>query len=618
MPLSSAQWGGMAEGEVNQRLAAILAADVAGYSRLMGDDERATVDALDACRDIFREHVDGHGGRVVDTAGDSVLAVFELATAAVEAALTIQEALGARNAPLPDDRRMHFRIGIHIGEVLTKPDGTIYGDGVNIAARLEAIADAGGICVSDTVHGAVRGRIGTGFDDLGDQEVKNIAEPVRAYRLVLSTGPRGKPRRRLAAPAIGAVALVLAAAAAWWQLGSGSDSATPPRVERSIAVLPFSNMSEEPGQEYFADGISEDLITELSRFEGLLVIARNSTFRFKGQAVDVAEVAKALGVRYVLEGGVRRTGERVRITAQLIDTSNGAHDRELTDVFAVQDDVTRQIIAALEEKIGGLTPTRGFKPLSQSHDAYDLFLRARVEKERRTAATNERARELLVQAIALDPAFAAAYAELSDAQYLAWNYRWDDALTLEIALATAEKAVALDRALPLAHVQLGRRYMWLGRFDGSLAAINTAITLDANFAAAYAAHAYLSLFTADYALSRTIAERAMRLDPYAARPVYYRGMAYFAEQEYERAIEVMRDGLSVNPGFSTLQTWVASAYAQLGNEEAAREALAAALQANPNAATASLRQPFTDSSLLESYAEGLRLAGYDGPDLTPN
>ncbi|MDP6952671.1 MAG: adenylate/guanylate cyclase domain-containing protein, partial [Alphaproteobacteria bacterium] len=523
----------MAERDVRQRLAAILAADVAGYSRLMGDDERATVVALDACRDIFRTHVTGHGGRVVDTAGDSVLAVFELATSAVDAAVAIQAALAVRNAPLSDDRRMRFRIGIHIGEVLTKPDGTIYGDGVNIAARLEAIAQVDGICVSDMVHGAVRGRVDKSFENLGEQEIKNIAEPVRAFRLVLSDEARGKTTRQRPVFAIGAAVLVLGlvVALAWWQFTDRPGPAAPPRVERSIAVLPFTNMSGEAEQEYFADGISEDLITELSRFEGLLVIARNSSFRFKGQAVDVTEVAKALGVRYVLEGGVRRTGERVRITAQLIDADTGGHlwaeryDRELTDVFAVQDDVTRQIVAALETKIGGLTPTRGFKPLSSSHEAYDLFLRGRVEKERRTAQTNQRARELFAQAIALDPTFAAAYAELSDAQYLAWNYGFSDDLTLEIALATAEKAIALDRALPAAHVQLGRRYMWLGRFEESLAAINAAIALDANFAAAYAAHAYLSLFTADYALTRTIADRAMRLDPYAARPVYYRGMA---------------------------------------------------------------------------------------------
>jgi adenylate cyclase len=615
----------MADDEIKQRLAAVLAADVAGYSRLMGDDERATVAALDASRDIFRDHVSGHGGRVVDTAGDSVLAVFELATAAVEAALAIQEALVERNAPQPEARRMRFRIGIHIGEVLTKPDGTIYGEGVNIAARLEAIADAGGICISDMVHGAVRSGIDKTFDDLGDQEVKNIAEPVRAYRLVLSAEPPAAPRRRLPLALAAAVAaLGVIVVAGWWLLQTEPEATAPPRAERSIAVLPFTNMSGEAEQEYFADGISEDLITELSRFEGLLVIARNSSFRFKGQAVDVTEVAKALGVRYVLEGGVRRTGERVRITAQLIDADTGGHlwaeryDRELTDVFAVQDDVTRQIIAALQAELGGLTPTRGFKQLTENHEAYDLFLRARVEKERRTEAAALRARDLLNQAIALDPTFAAAYAELSDAQHLAVFYGWEipDA-TLDAAMRNAEKAVALDGGLPIAHAQLGRRQYLVGKFEESAMSLNTAIALDTNYATGYAALAALYAYTGEYALAQGMADKAGRLDPYAVRPFLYKGIAAFAQGEYDKAIVALTEGVNLNPGFGAAYQWLTAAHAHAGDDDAAREAAANVLRTSPKFYEGLTRFPFTDPSVLARLFEGLRKAGLDAPDPLP-
>jgi adenylate cyclase len=612
----------MADDGIKQRLAAVLAADVAGYSRLMGDDERATVAALDASRDIFRDQVGGHGGRVVDTAGDSVLAVFELATAAVAAALAIQEALAERNAPQPEARRMRFRIGIHIGEVLSKPDGSIYGDGVNIAARLEAIADAGGICVSDMAHGAVRGRIDKRFDDLGEHEVKNIAEPVRAYRLVLSAEPRGAPMRRLPLALAAAVAaLGVVVAGAWWWLHSEPDAEAPPRAERSIAVLPFSNMSGEAEQEYFADGISEDLITELSRFEGLLVIARNSSFRFKGQAVDVTEVAKALGVRYVLEGGVRRTGERVRITAQLIDADTGGHlwaeryDRELTDVFAVQDDVTRQIIAALQAELGGLTPTRGFKQLTENHEAYDLFLRARVEKERRTEAASVRAHDLLNQAIALDPAFAAAYAELSDAQHLAVYYGWDvPAATLDAAMRNAEKAVALEGSLPLAHAQLGRRLYMMKQFEQSAASLNRAIALDTNYAIGYTALAALYTFTGEYTLALGMADKASRLDPYAVRPLLYKGMTAFAQEDYDEAIAVLKEGVDRNPNFSMAYQWLTAAHALAGNDDEARAAAANVLRISPKFYEGLTRFPFTDPSVLPRLFEGLRKAGLDAPD----
>jgi adenylate cyclase len=627
----------MADDLVTRKVAAILAADAVGFTRLMADDEPSTMDALDAARTIFVENVESNQGRVVDTAGDSVLAVFETTEGAVLASVSIQDRLARFNEPLVERRRMRFRIGLHLGDIREKSDGTVYGDGVNVAARLQSIAEPGEIIASDSVQGALRGHIDAGFVDAGAHAVKNVAEPVHAFRVTNIDTEAPLTTRRLPARgvlAVTAVAIALAVGTAWWIIRAPSpaiapstdgtpatDSGSTKHTGPSIAVLPFTNMSDDAGQEYFADGISEDLITELSRFDGLLVIARNSTFRFKGQAVDVSEIAKVLGVRYVLEGGVRRTGDRVRITAQLIDAETGGHlwaeryDRELTDVFEVQDDVTRQIIAALQTEIGELTPTRGNRALTTSHEAYDLFLRARVEKVRRSEHTNARAQDLLRQAIALDPIFAAAYAEMSDAQYLAFIYGWHTPpTTLEDALVTAVKAVALDSSLPLAQVQLGRRQMWLGRYEESMASINQAIKLDANYAAAYAASAYLHSFTGDYALSLAMAEKASALDPYAERPALYRGMVYFAQRDYEAAIAALNEGVALNPDFGALHQWLAAAHSQLGQEVEARAEAAAVIRHSPNYAGAIWSTPLQDRSVLMRWIDGMRMAGLKVPD----
>jgi len=302
---------------LRQRLAAILAADVAGYSRLMAADERGTVAALEAARILFRGQIESNQGRVIDMAGDSVLAVFDTASGAVGAALAIQQSLHGASSDVPEERRMRFRIGVHLGDVIEKADGAVYGDGVNIAARIESLADPGGVAVSDAVRAAVRGKVPAGFDDLGKQTVKNIAQPVRVYRLRPAGPGETKP-----APPVGHIDLSL-----------------PDKP--SIAVLPFANMSADPEQEFFVDGVTEDIITELSRFHSLFVIARNSTFTYKGKAVDVRTVSKELGVRYVLEGSIRRAGDRIRVTTQLVDALTGSHvwaekyDRDVEDVFAV-------------------------------------------------------------------------------------------------------------------------------------------------------------------------------------------------------------------------------------------------------------------------------------------
>src|SRR6185503_11824270 len=319
--------------ELKQRLAAILAADVTGYSRLMASDDRATVVSLDAARRVFRAQIEANQGRVIDMAGDSVLAVFETAIGAVQAALRVQQELGLSSKDVPEDRRMRFRIGVHLGDVIEKADGTVYGDGVNIAARLEGLCAPGGITVSESIRTAVRGKVEAGFEDQGEQKVKNIPDPVRAYRVKVD----GE-----AAPTAGAAA---------------REDGDAPRDKPSIAVLPFANMSGDPEQEYFSDGITEDIITDLSKLSGLLVIARNSSATYKGRAVDVRQVGRDFKVSHVLEGSVRRAGERVRITSQLLDAATGHHvwaeryDRDIADIFTVQDEITREIVAALDVKL---------------------------------------------------------------------------------------------------------------------------------------------------------------------------------------------------------------------------------------------------------------------------
>ena len=343
---------------VRQRLMAILAADVAGYSRLMASDERGTVVALDAARHVFKLRIESNQGRVIDMAGDSVLAVFETATGAVTAALDVQKALRSSTDAMPEPRRMRFRIGVHLGDVFEKADGTIYGDGVNIAARLEGLAEPGGITVSDSVRNAVRGKVGGSFEDQGDRSVKNIPHPVRTFRLTLpgSVGSRQT-------------------------LASGEIDLSLPN-KPSIAVLPFANMAGGREQEYFADGVVEDIITALSRFHSLFVIARSSSFTYKGKATDVRTVARELGVRYVLEGSIRRSGDRVRVTGQLIDALTGNHiwaeryDRVLEDVFAVQEEVTQSIVRAIAPQVEASEREKARRRRPENLTAYEIALSA--------------------------------------------------------------------------------------------------------------------------------------------------------------------------------------------------------------------------------------------------
>jgi adenylate cyclase len=482
--------------ELKQRLAAILAADVAGYSRLMAADERATVQSLDAARALFRGRIEANQGRVIDMAGDSVLAVFETAAGAVLAALDVQRQIESLLGDVPEDRRMRFRVGVHLGDVIEKGDGSIYGDGVNIAARLEGLALPGGITVSDAVECAVRNKVSARFVDQGEQAVKNISHPVRAFR-VQATAPTPSPQAPAATP-------------------TGDRSSDKP----SIIVLPFLNMSGVAEQDYFADGLTEDILTDLSRFRELFVISRNTSFKFKGQAVDVKKVARDLGVRYVVEGSVRKAGNRVRITVQLIDGESDHHiwaeryDRDLEDIFAIQDEVTSAIVATLPGRLEADARGRAERKPPANMAAYECVLEAKLLHHRSNRDDNARAVELIQRAIALDARYGHAHAWHACLLGQQWGYGWceDRAATevvveleLEIALGLdqndsdvhrilaavgvvrndlakavfhQQRALALNPNDDLIVVQQGELLTWLGQADEGIEWIRKAMRLN--------------------------------------------------------------------------------------------------------------------------------------------
>ena len=474
-----------------RKLAAILSADAVGYSRLMAADEAATVETLKSYRDIIVRLVMRRGGRVVNAPGDALLAEFPSAVEAVQAAIEIQQSVEGHNIELEADRRMQFRIGVNLGDVIEESDGTIYGDGVNIAARLEALAEGGGVCISSTVYDAVEGKLSCGFDFLGEQQVKNITKPVRVYRVRAESKPpparpRSKRRMRwqITVPVL-ALILVLGAVGAWltrdlW--GPAPEGAAEHPVlgvpeGPAIAVLPFVNLSDDPKQEYFSDGLTEDLMTELSRASSdLRVLARNTTFQYKGKAVDVPKLGRELGARYVLEGSVRRTDDGLRVTAQLIDTQTGAHiwadrfDRKMADIFLVQDEIVSQIVAKIAGNFGVIDINEARSATRKNPDeirAYDLVLRAQdVMRPEWSHETFSAAKELLRQAIALDPLNARARRELAYLAVIGWVFRFDKTPEppQEIT-AQAAKAVQLDPADARAHMVAASAYFFNKQLD---------------------------------------------------------------------------------------------------------------------------------------------------------
>jgi adenylate cyclase len=584
----------VAETEIKQRLAAILAADAVGFSRLMGTDEQATLRELDANRALFRVHTEQHGGRIVDMAGDSVLAVFASAAGAVRAAVAAQAAVTERCATVPEDRRMRYRIGVNLGDIIEKPDGSIYGDGVNIAARLQSLAEPGGILLSGKVHDEVQGRVNVGLAAAGEHKVKNIARPLRTYRVVAAG--EAKPLRQEA-------------------------EGPPPLPDKpSIAVLPFDNMSGDAEQEYFADGITEDIITDISKVSGLFVIARNSSFAYKDKAVNVREVGRELGVKTVLEGSVRKAGNRVRITAQLIDAASGGHlwaeryDRDLDDIFAVQDEVTRAIVDALKVRLTPDESARVGRRGTADVDAYDLYVRGRQQLQRYTAESVAEARQLFEQAIALDPNFGAAYAgvAITFKNDLLNQRSPDRAAAQKLFEDYAAKAVALDPDEPTIHWARAADYISRRQSAEAVREVRAWLRVEPSSDLAHGMLAQSLLYDEAPAEAVSEIEYAMRLNPsFPDLYLHVLGHALLLTRDYDAAEDALRRRIRRNPATDASRMLLASLLGHRGRADEARAEWAELLRHHPGFVLAERRKGwfYSNPADEEFVIEGLRRAG---------
>jgi TolB-like protein/Tfp pilus assembly protein PilF len=591
----------LTERRADQKLAAILAADAAGYSRLMENDERVTVASLSASRDVFAERTSAHRGRIVDTAGDSVLAVFPSAIGAVEAAIDIQKELHARNEKLTEDQRMHFRIGVNLGDVIEKDDGSIYGSGVNVAARLEGLSEPGGITISEDVRRQVVGKLSQAFEDAGEHKVKNIAEPVNAYRVNLGVGVS-----RFSPPV------------------AASEGERP-----AIAVLPFQNLSGDVEQEYFADGVAEDLITALSRLRWLKVTARNSTFTYKGQAVDLRRVGRDLNVRYVVEGSVRKGGDRVRITAQLIDASTGNHiwanryDRDLSDIFSLQDEITETLVAALQAEVGEFERERANRKAPESLDAWECYQRGMWYLWRMGANDLSEAHELFQRASDLDPKFAQAVAGSALTLFLQVLYAYvgSPRENLEQALRLARNAVSLDEKETMGHLALGRVQNLLGEYEAAIAELRTAIELNPSSALAHHALAFAFVSTGRFDEGISECNAALSLsprDPFAWGFYALRDQAYFRLGDYEAAMADAQRGMQYPAARFWPYATMAAALALLDRRDEAKAALDKLLQVKPDFTPTDAMAAFSPLDperlrpMFQTWIDGLNKAGLKG------
>lgn len=618
----------MAEDRTERRLAAILAADVVGYSRLMGEDEEGTLGALNAhIKDLIDPLITEHNGRMVKTTGDGLLVEFPSVIDAVHCAVAFQIGMADRTADVPEDRKIAFRIGINIGDVIIQNDD-VFGDGVNVAARLEGLADPGGICISRAARDQIRDKLDYGLEDMGEVEVKNIVRPVRAFR-VLQDGETAKSpashRYRTAFAAGLAVLLVAGGGLWWWQPWvERVDPTRPDKIaiplpdKPSIAILPFANLSGDPQQEYFADGFTEDLITNVAQSKELFVIARNSTFTYKGRAVKIRQVAEELGVRYVLEGSVRRIGNNFRITAQLIDATNGSHvwakryDKPANKLFDVQDEVSREIASTLLVNVKKADLVKASQKRPKDLSAYDYVLRARARWAVPGKKAKLEARALAERAIAIDPAYAPAYAVLGDTYNSAYITQWEGPEALERAYKAARKAVELDPLLSTAHELLGRVFLRRRQHDDAIAAIERSITLNPNQPRHYASLADTLTFANRAKEAVELLKKANRLDPfYPPRQNMYLGRAYYFAKQFDKAVAQLKICAARAPKWRPCHMFLAPAYVALGRQADAQRSLNTLLKLAPNfSISTSVRKhlPFVPSAM-QFYISGLRKAG---------
>lgn len=580
----------MSEKRAKRKLTAIMSADVKGYSRLMGEDELSTVETLKESREIIGKLVVEYQGRVIDSPGDNILSEFSSVVDAVECGVKIQEALKSKNEELPENRQMHFRIGVNLGDVLMDED-RIYGDGVNVAARVESIAEAGEVCISGTVYDHIDGKVPFETKYLGEKTVKNIKKPVRVYRIMTERKTDSKLSEDVQLP-----------------------------DKPSIAVLPFVNMSGDPEQEYFSDGMTEDLITDLSKISGLFVIARNSTFVYKGKPMKAQEISRELGVRFILEGSVRKAGKRIRINAQLIDALSGGHlwaerfDRELVDIFDLQDQVTLEIVTALELNLTHNEQHQLTKRDTNNITAYDYVLRGLESHYRYTREGNEHGQLLFQKAIDLDPDYAMAHALLALATLHSWTQGWNQDLELlPRAFELAQQALNLDDSVPEIHLVLGDLYLFGAKdHDKAAEAFKTAIRLSPNYADAYSGLAQVLAWSGEPEKAIDTVKKAMKLNPHHHAWYFLPlAIALMITERPKDAIEACQKGLNLNPDFLGFHLVLAGMYAEVGREEEAREEVNEVLRISPQFSLDVVRQmtPTKDRELLERLVDTLRMAG---------
>jgi len=593
--------------EFKRKLTAILSADVQGYSRMMGEDEDSTIRTLTAYRDLMSTLIQKHRGRVVDSPGDNLLAEFGSVVDAVRCAVEIQEELRVRNDELPENRRMEFRIGINLGDVVEEGE-RIYGDGVNIAARVEGLAEGGGICISGTVYDSIKNKLSLSYEPMGEHTVKNIKEPIRVYRMrigpeaaVPAIGDEKKGLKPWNRTALAAVAVLVLAAGAWaiWHLYFRPPPIEPASVKKmayplpdkpSIAVLPFDNLSGDAGQDYFSDGITEEIITALSKTPNLFVIARHSTFMYKGKPVKVQRISEELGVRYVLEGSIRKSADRVRITAQLIDALKGHHlwaesyDRDLKDIFKLQDEITKKIITALEVKLTVGEQARMWAKGTNNLDAYLKLLAARENLALSPKEGNVRARQLAKEAIDLDPQYAVAYATLGFTHmYDVWLGTTNSPKqSIVKAIGLVQKCISLDGSIGKAHGLLGLLYTMTERYEDGISEARKGVALEPNSDLALN---YLGLtlrFGGKSEEAIPVIKKAIRVNPFAPGMYFFNlGLSYLNLGQYEEAVKACKEAAAREPNNLFAQLSLTAAYVLSGRKEAARRTAAEVLRIDP-------------------------------------
>jgi adenylate cyclase len=597
---------------MERRLAAILAADVVGYTRLMEQDEAEAFTRLRAHRkDLFEPEIAAHRGRIFKLMGDGLLAEYASVVDAVECAVTLQRKLAERETDVPQDRQIRVRIGVNLGDVIVDDDDRL-GEGVNIAARLQQLADPGGIAVSATVHSHIRNKVDFAFESLGEQRLKNLDEAVTVFRVLFDGSPRAEASSR---------------ADSFTDSGSGSGATLPPEAilrRPAVVILPFLNLSGDPAQEYFVDGMTEDLITALAQWRWFPVIARNSAFAYKGRAVDVTQVGRELNARYVLQGSLRLAGDRVRINAQLIDAGNGHHlwaqtyDRRLGDIFDLQDEITRAIVVAIEPQIAQAEQRRAARARPESLDAWDMSLQALAQIRQGSASGLVEAKRLLGQATALDPTSSYAQSLLALAEFQGALAGWtrDPAGMLGKTLAAAETAVALDDGDWLAHALLGIATLWVRRaYDKAILEEELALALNPSASIAY--HFLGCALTFDGQAAAAVPKLAaiLDIDPrFAFLPVTLAdlGLAKLLIGEPMVALGFIERSLAEQP--NNVRAWQRKTVvlAHLGRIEEAQGALAQLLRLQPSfsAGYVSATYPFRDPAHAAIFADGLRKAGW--------